>query len=76
MRQVVRMFKKLSGNCHDFVLHCQQSPNVTKEDKEACFDIFLKITKFLVDFVHFLRKTDDGFSEVTHSGGEHSASRN
>lgn len=66
------MLKKLSRNCHDFILHCQQSSAVTKEDKESCFDIFLTITSFLADVVQILRQADDDFSELTYARGENS----
>ena len=75
MRRVVQMLKKLSRNCHDFILHCQQSSNVTKEDKESCFDIFLIITTFFADVVQFLRQADNDFSELTYTRGENSISR-
>lgn len=74
MRRVVQMLKKLSRNCHYFILHCRQSPAVTKEDKESCFDIFLTITTFLADVVQFLRQEEDDFSELTFARGEDSTS--
>lgn len=70
------MLQKLSRNCHDFILHYRQSPVVTKEDKESCFDIFLRITTFLADVVQFLRQADDDVSELTYASGENSTSRN
>lgn len=77
MRRVVQMLKKLSRNCHDFILHCRQSPSIAKEDKESCFDIFLSITMFLADVVQILRQADDDLSELTYGRGEnHSTSRN
>jgi hypothetical protein len=69
------MPKKLSRNCHDFILHCQQSPAITKEDKESCFDIFLIIAMFLANVVQFLRQEDDDFLELAYSRGENSTSR-
>ncbi|KFY18119.1 hypothetical protein V492_00130 [Pseudogymnoascus sp. VKM F-4246] len=69
MRRVVQMLQKISRNCHDFILHCRQSPVVTKEDKESCFDIFLRITTFLADVVQFLRQADDDVSELTYASG-------
>lgn len=75
MRRVAQMLKKLSRNCHDFILHCRQSPAITKEDKESCFDIFLRITTFLVEVVQFLRQADDDFSELTQASGESSSSK-
>lgn len=63
MRRAVQMLKKLSRNCHDFILHFQHSSAITHEDKESCFEIFLTITTFLTDMVQFLRQTDDDFSE-------------
>ena len=75
MRRVVQMLKKLSRNCHDFILHCQKSSAVTKEDRESCFDIFLIITTFFADAVQFLRQADDDFSELTHARGGDSISR-
>lgn len=73
IRRVVQMLKKISRNCHDFILHCRQSPAITHEDKESCFDIFLRITTFLADSVHFLRKEKD-FSQMIHPSGENIAS--
>lgn len=75
MRRVVQMLKKLSRNCHDFIVHCQLSSAVTKEDKESCFDIFLTITTFLADVVQFLRQADNDFSELTYARGENSTLR-
>lgn len=69
------MLKKLSRNCHDFILHCQQSPTITKEDKDSCFDIFITITTFLADFVQFLRRADDDFWEPTYARGVKSTLR-
>lgn len=68
MRRLVQMLKKLSQNCHDFILHCRQSPAITREDKESCFDIFLRITTFLAEVVHFFRQGDD-FSELIYPTG-------
>ncbi len=70
MRRLVQMLKKLSRNCHDFILHCQQSFAVTKEDKESCFDIFSTMTSFLADVVQILRQADDDFSQLTYARGE------
>jgi hypothetical protein len=64
------MIKKLSRNCHDFILHCRRGSAVTKEDKESCFEIFLRITTFIADAVQFLREADDDFSEITYASGE------
>ena len=72
MRRVVQMLKKLSRNCHDFILHCQHNPAITHEDKESCFDIFITITTFLADVVQSLRQTDDDFSGWTNVRGENS----
>lgn len=75
MRRVAQMIKKLSRNCHDFIVHCRLSSTVTKEDKESCFDILLTITTFLADVVQFLRQADDDFSELTNIRGENFPSR-
>lgn len=69
------MLKKLSRKCHDFILHCRQSPAVTKEDKESCFDIFLTITTLLADVVQFLRQAEDDLLELTYARGENYTSR-
>lgn len=65
------MIKKLSRNCHDFLVHCRLSSTVIKEDKESGFDILLAITTFLADVVQFLRQADDDFSELTNIRGNH-----
>jgi hypothetical protein len=70
------MLKKLSRNCHDFMLHCQQNFAINKEDKESCFDICVTITTFLADVVQFLRQADDDFSELPSPHGENSISKN
>lgn len=70
MRRVAQMLKKLSRNCHDFILHCQHSSAITHEDKECCFDIFITVTTFLADVVQFLRQTDDDLSEWINVRGE------
>lgn len=69
MRRIVQMLKKLGRNCHDFILHCRKSPTITKEDKESCFDIFLRIVTFLTDAVQLLRKAEDDLSESVYDGG-------
>ena len=67
---MVQMLRKLSRNCHDFILHCRKSPTITKEDKESCFDIFLRFTSFLTEGVQFIRQADDDLLGLTHTGGK------
>ena len=75
MRQLVQMLKKLSRNCHDFMLHCQQSKAITKEDRESCFDISVAITTFLADAVQFMRQAEDDILESASSNGGKFTSR-
>ncbi|KAK2766901.1 hypothetical protein FQN54_006215 [Arachnomyces sp. PD_36] len=71
MRRVVRMLKKLSRNCHDFLLYCQQSPIVTKENKESCFVIFLTIAILLAEVVQLLRQAENDLLELTSARARH-----
>ncbi|KAJ0323159.1 hypothetical protein COL5a_008379 [Colletotrichum fioriniae] len=58
-RRITQMLKKLGRACQTFQLHACQSSTPSKGEKEACFEIFVSMTRFLSDAIRFLRDAGD-----------------
>ncbi|KAK1699798.1 hypothetical protein BDP55DRAFT_723440 [Colletotrichum godetiae] len=59
MKRIGQMLSKLGYSCGDFQLHARQSSNLSTGEKEACFEILVLMTRFLLDVVRFLREAGD-----------------
>ncbi|EXF75842.1 hypothetical protein CFIO01_07877 [Colletotrichum fioriniae PJ7] len=58
-RRITQMLKKLGRACQTFQFHAGQSSTPSKGEKEACFEIFVSMTRFLSDAIRFLRDAGD-----------------
>ncbi|KAK1720837.1 hypothetical protein BDP67DRAFT_501036 [Colletotrichum lupini] len=58
-RRITQMLKRLGRACQTFQLHAGQSSTPSKDEKEACFEIFVSMTRFLSDAIRFLRDAGD-----------------
>ena len=64
------MLKKLGRNAEMLKGHMSRSPASTKKEREATFEVFVSMTKFLAEAVQFLREPDDVIGN-TSSEGKH-----
>ncbi|KXH65594.1 hypothetical protein CSAL01_03236 [Colletotrichum salicis] len=59
LKRIAQMLSKLGYSCGDFQLHAHQSFDLSKGEKEACFEIFVLMTRSFSDAVRFLREAGD-----------------
>jgi hypothetical protein len=71
VRRLAQMLKRLARNVQVLAGHVSNKQFLSKEEREATFEIFVSMTKFLGDAIQFLRDADE-LVQSTSAAGEKS----